>query len=380
MLNKCLIQTDRFEDLRSAVRLDRRDPHFRQHFDNAFDGRFPVIFHGLLRRDANEQPFPDHILDRLERQIRIDRAYPIAEQQRIMMHFPRLARFQQQADLRPRPLPNEMVMQAGYRQQRRNGRFLFADAAVGEDEQIVPLPNDPIRRFAHRLQRLAETIRPRDAVNRIGSVIARKPGKRIWRSFANCSFDRIGFSILIWRQLSGPGASKFRLTDGRARSRHNLFPNRIDRRIGDLGEHLLEIVIQSLGTAGQHSQRRIIAHRADRLRPAGRHRLQYLAQILERVAERLLAAAHTHMLRSGHPRRIRYLLQIDEMLIQPLPVRLFAGDGGFHLFVGDDPALLRIDQQHPSRTKAILRSTCSGAMSTTPVSEERIMTSSFVTQ
>lgn len=47
-------------------------------------------------------------------------------------------------------------------------------------------------------------------MNRIGSVIARKPGKRIWRSFANCSFDRIGFSIIIWWQLSGPGASKFR--------------------------------------------------------------------------------------------------------------------------------------------------------------------------
>jgi hypothetical protein len=49
---------------------------------------------------------------RFERQIRVDRACAIAEQQGKMVHFTRFAGLDKQADFGPSALTDQMVMQA----------------------------------------------------------------------------------------------------------------------------------------------------------------------------------------------------------------------------------------------------------------------------
>ena len=48
--------------------------------------------------------------------------------------------------------------------------------------------------------------------------------------------------------------------DERQQGHHHLLADRIDRRIGDLREQLLEIIIKLFQLAGQHRQRTIVAH------------------------------------------------------------------------------------------------------------------------
>ena len=70
---------------------------------------------------------------------------------------------------------------------------------------------------------------------------------------------------------------------------HDLLADRVDRRVGDLREQLLEVGEQRRRLVGEHGQREVVAHRADRLLGLDRHRREQHAQVLLRVAERPLA-------------------------------------------------------------------------------------------
>ena len=113
--------------------------------------------------------------------------------------------------------------------------------------------------------------------------------------------------------------------DRHAHRRDELFANRIERRVGDLREQLLEVVVEQPRLVRQHGQRRVGAHRADRLLAVQRHRRQQQAQVLLRVAERLLAAQHGLVI---GPLGVGagQVLDVDEMLPQPLAVGVRGGE------------------------------------------------------
>ena len=70
---------------------------------------------------------------------------------------------------------------------------------------------------------------------------------------------------------------------------HQLFADRIDRRVGHLREVLLEIGEQRLRLVRQRRDRRVVAHGADRFLAGGGHRRHQELQVFLGVAERLLA-------------------------------------------------------------------------------------------
>ncbi len=73
-----------------------------------------------------------------------------------------------------------------------------------------------------------------------------------------------------------------------ALQRHDhFFADRIDRRIGDLGEELLEVVVEHPRLVGEARQARVVAHRADRVAQLAHQRQQHELHRLDRVAERL---------------------------------------------------------------------------------------------
>ncbi len=161
-------------------------------------------------------------------------------------------------------------------------------------------------------------------------------------------------------QADLPAAFRPRLQKVPLRSRggdrvgDQLLADGVDGWIGDLGEELLEVVVEQLGRVGEGRRRRVVAHGADRLVGGARHRRQNHAQFLERVAEGALVV---QQLGAGHARRLlpgRQVVEVHQVLAEPQPVVLGARDLGLQLGVVDDAALLGVDQQHAARPQAVL--------------------------
>ena len=81
-------------------------------------------------------------------------------------------------------------------------------------------------------------------------------------------------------------------SDRRFHRRDELLADRVERRIGDLREQLLEVVVEQARPFRQHRERRVGAHRPERLFARGGHRTEQEPQVLLRVPERRLALQH----------------------------------------------------------------------------------------
>ena len=84
--------------------------------------RLDVVLDRLFVIDARQIALPNHVVERLERQVRIDGAGAVADEQGEMMHLARLAAFEDQADLGARPFADQMMVHAGDGQQSGNRR------------------------------------------------------------------------------------------------------------------------------------------------------------------------------------------------------------------------------------------------------------------
>ena len=102
------------------------------------------------------------------------------------------------------------------------------------------------------------------------------------------SQDRLG-------NLQRPAAFRLRVEQVALRPQRDagadddLLAQRIDGRVGDLGEELLKLVIEGLRFLRQDGQRGVVAHRPDRLDAIPSHRRKDHVEILERIIESLLA-------------------------------------------------------------------------------------------
>ena len=72
--------------------------------------------------------------DRLERQVRIDRAGAVADQQAEVMHLAGLAGFDDQPGLRAGAFADQVMMHGGGGEQAGDRRLVAIDAAIGEDQ------------------------------------------------------------------------------------------------------------------------------------------------------------------------------------------------------------------------------------------------------
>ncbi len=143
-------------------------------------------------------------------------------------------------------------------------------------------------------------------------------------------------------------------SDQRYQRHHQLFPDGVDGRIGDLSEILLEVVEQRLGLVGQHRQGVVRTHGADTFLAGEGHGGEQEFQVFLGVAEGLLAVQQRGGVR-GHGAHLgRQLRQPDLGLVQPLLVGPGGGQLGFELGIVNDAALLHVDEQHAARLQAPL--------------------------
>jgi len=79
------------------------------------------------------------------------------------------------------------------------------------------------------------------------------------------------------------------VAEARREAHHDFLAQRVDRRVGDLREQLLEIGEQRRRLIGEHRQCDVVAHRPHRLGAVLGHRRHQYAQVLLGVAEGALS-------------------------------------------------------------------------------------------
>ena len=273
------------------------------------------------------------------------------------MHLARLAGFEHQPDAPPRALADQVVMQPRRRQQRRNRRVFAVHALVGENQHRGAVGDGLIRRLAQYLQRRFQPGLAVRCLEDDGQGGGGKPNIPAAAQFLYLSIGQDGELEANLSAVLRLGAQQIALrSEGQRRGGDQFFADGIERRVGHLGEQLLEIVVEELRLVGQHGQRRIGAHRTHRLDLVHRHRADVDAQVLKAVAERLLPLQRRRVVVRGRfLRHVGQLVEMHQILVQPLAIRVFRGSGVLDFLVADDAPLFGVHQEHAPRLQPLLQ-------------------------
>ena len=222
-----------------------------------------------------------------------------------------------------RPLAHQVVVHTRRGQQARNRRELHVHAAVRQDDDRVAL----FDRLARPPLQILERARQAGAA-RLG-VEEHRQRHRLEAALVDMAQPRQlvvvddGRLHLDLAARLGPGLQEIRFGPDRgAHRRHQLFANRVERRVRDLREQLREVVVQQPRLVRQHGERGVGAHRPDRLFAVHRHRREQNLQILLRVPERALPVQHRVVIGQRQERRRLQVFERDHVLVQPVGVRV----------------------------------------------------------
>ena len=264
------------------------------------------------------------------------------------MHLAGLARLENEARPRAQALADQVMMQSRDRHQRRDRRELAVDAAVGEHDHVDFFFLDQAPRHqAQLLHRLDEAL--------FAAGDAEQDGQHADPQARQVHAPDLG-EFLVGEdrplELEAPAVRRLRIeqvalgAQSRLGRRDELLADAVDRRVGDLREELLEIVVEQPRAVRQHRERRVVAHRAHRLDAIARHRGEQHPLVLETVAEGDLALQQAVRIGRRGLGRGRQVLEVDQVLVEPLAIRALRGDRALQLLVVDDPTLDRVDQEH----------------------------------
>ena len=349
------VEADSFKDLRATIALDRGDAHLGHGLHHALDGGLDEFLDRRLVIGTGQQTFLDEIVNRLIGEVRINGAATVTNEQREMMHFAGFAGFQHQTGLATSPGANQIMMQAGHGQQRGNGRVFGAHIAVGQNDDIRPTLDGGVGGDKQGVQRLFQTLRTFAGLEKDGQ----RDGFEAWLVDLPEFFQLfVGENRLLQADeratlRSGIQETTAR-TDHRVRGRDDFFADRINRRVRDLREQLLEIVIQQLRLVREHRQWRVRAHRAQRLHAIAGHGADDEAQVFKCVAKRLLMLQNRDVRRMRILRGLRQVFQQQMMLVQPGAIGMGLGIFLFQLLVRNNASLLGINEEHAARLEAAL--------------------------
>ncbi len=120
------------------------------------------------------------------------------------------------------------------------------------------------------------------------------------------------------------------------------FSQRVDRRVGDLGETLAKVGVDRPGGARHGGERRIVAHGPDSVLALGHHRFEHHADIFARVAESPLQTQQL-VCRGRDAESLRGERAVVE---QRLVLGRAAVENLLHLVVFIELVLIEVDTQH----------------------------------
>ena len=269
-------QADGIEDLGAAIGLVGRDPHLGDDLEEALVDRLDVALDDFLVGKLLVE-LVLHGEQRLEGEIRVDRLGAVAGEQAEMMHLAGVAGLDDQADGRAETDADQMMVDAGGGEQRRDRNALTPDHAVRQDDDVVAGVDGGLGELEQPLERIGHSRRAGlggvGDVERLrleGVVVAFADGADLLEVLVG--EDRLAHLEALEPAGSLEVEQVRPRADERHQAHHQLLADRVDRRVGDLGEVLLEIGVEQLRLARQRRDRRVIAHRADRFLPGHRHR------------------------------------------------------------------------------------------------------------
>ena len=291
-------QANRVENLRPAIGLVGRDAHLGHHLEQPLVDRLDEAFDDLVFVDLLGQPLL-HRRQRLEGEIRVDGLGAIAGEAAEMMDLAWLAGLDHQADRSAQSLADEVMMHRRRRQQRRDRDAVRPDHAVRQDDDVVAAMHGGLGALAQTLQ---------GALHALGALLGGVGGvQRLGVEGVFLEADAADFlEVLVGEDrlahlepLLARGALEIEQVRPRPdegdEAHDQLLADRVDRRVRHLREVLLEIGVEQLGARGERRDRRVGAHRADRLLAGHGHRRHQQLEVLLRVAERLLAIEQRHV-------------------------------------------------------------------------------------
>ena len=248
-IDQVAVEADRFEHLTGTVAAQCGNAHLGHHFEQPLVNRVDVIPRRSHRVGSNRSGTGE-LSDRLQCEIGIDRRRTEAEQQREMHDLAHLARLDDDARLRTESGRHQRAVDRRSRQKRRNRRGILRWIAVGENEDSVI--------GTHRLDRVGS-----EFLQRKFQRSASAAGRELQR-------QQFGLEVLLadrfepgefivgddrTRQFDQPGVERgvdqnvAPVADVGGEAHHQFFTDRVDRRIGHLGEELLEVVEEQLRPA-----------------------------------------------------------------------------------------------------------------------------------
>ena len=238
-----------------------------------------------------------------------------------------------------------MVVDGGGGEQRRHGHPRRPRGPVGEDEDVRPggerrvgVGADPVERRLQPVRAVGDRPGRVDRV-RLEDVRADVP-EPLELAVAE---DRVVDHELprVLRRLVEQVALR---ADARLDAHHDRLADRVDRRVRHLREQLLEVRVEERLAPGEHRERRVVPHRADRLLAVAGERREDHLHVLLRVAEQELAAAQRLGGRLRHG-RLRQVGEANGLALDPLRVRPARRDPALDLVVRDDPVLGEVDEE-----------------------------------
>mmetsp|Transcript_20988 Transcript_20988/g.37387 ORF Transcript_20988/g.37387 Transcript_20988/m.37387 type:complete len:336 (+) Transcript_20988:5119-6126(+) len=145
--------------------------------------------------------------------------------------------------------------------------------------------------------------------------------------------------------------------DGALKGHDDALANRIDRRVGDLREQLLEVVEDEAGSGREAGEGRVVAHGAERFGTFDGHRPDEHLEGLAGVAEAAKALHEVVDRRAGVAALVGdagLVGESDLVVADPLSVGEAGGHFVLDFLVFHDLLLLEVDQKHLTRLEAAL--------------------------
>ncbi len=344
-----LVDADGLEDLGALVAAQGADAHLGHGLEQALLEGLDVVLGDLVRGEvAREQVLGAQLPDGGQGQVGVHRPGAVAQQQSHVGHLPGLAGFHHEPGPDPGAFPDQVVVHGRGGQQAGDGRAGLVHAPVAEDQEAEPVGDGPAGGTAEVAQGLVEVAlgvpfhleqHGQGDAAEVGEDIAPQLGQVLAGEERVGQFQHVALARGRLQQVA--------LAAHAAHQRHHdLLPERVDGRIGHLGEVLLEVAEQQLGLLRQHRQGDVDAHGTHRLLAAHGHGAEHQAQVLLGVAEGVLQPRQFlgphRVLHRGRGQGG----QADLVLGQPFRVRLRAGHLALDLLVRDHAAFLGVHQEH----------------------------------
>ena len=348
LLDQLVGEAQDLEDLRGVVALHRGDAHLGHDGDDARRDGAVVGGAGLLGSEG-ELAAGAEVGDALMGQVGVDAARRVAHQAREVVRTDGVAGLHHEVGAGAQAAADEVVVHAPEGQKRRDRRLAGA-RAVGDHDDVGPGAHVPLGRAgqlvegalegtvaavrrvdrAHRLRAEARAVDRADALE-VG------PGEH----GAGQAHEAAGVAAVLEEVAV--------VTEVEHRARDEALAQGVDRRVGHLGEELVEVVEERARLGGEAGERRVHAHGGQRHRALLGHRAHDLVHVVvvpavggEARGERRGVGGHGRL----RLRRLRQVGDVDCLLVEPVAVRLLARQTVADLVVAHDATGHGVNLEH----------------------------------